>query len=212
MRPLLVVALACCSGLPALGCEQGFYFDVPAAADPDAAVTSPGGGPAAPRNACISDDDCPPADLHCDAVKGSCVECVVDEDCAVHGLARCDTERQRCIECRVDRDCPASYRCDGIGQRCMEVCNEEPDCSAGAHGCDERRGVCIACDDDHECGGAALGFCAADGSRCVECRVDGHCAPGSYCDPVQNRCVECRDGRDCMAGICAPATHTCSMQ
>jgi hypothetical protein len=209
-RRSLVAGLASCSGLLGLRCEQSFYFDPPAAVGPDAAASTPSMAAPRPPDDCSSDHDCALAALHCDVPSARCVECVVDEDCALQALARCDTERHRCIECSVDRDCSASYRCDGIGHRCMELCREEPDCSAGAHGCDERRGVCVACDDDHECDGAAQRVCALDGSGCVECRSDSHCAAGLHCDPIQSLCVECRDGGDCLDGLCDPSTHACS--
>ena len=198
-----------CSGLAlallALGCDQRFYFDVPAAL----ALADSGANAATVR--CSSDPECGLPSLHCDVTLGRCFECVVDEDCGEQSRHRCDSALHRCVECKVERDCPAGSRCDPTMQRCIRSCVEEVDCALADHGCDERRGVCIQCDDDRECATSeGSSYCAFDGTGCVQCRVDSHCGAGSVCDPLLGRCVSCRDSGDCAPGsYCDPGAYQC---
>ena len=185
-------------------CDQSFYFDIPA---PD--VAPDGGAPALPLR-CTTEADCPFASLHCDVQSGGCYECIQDGDC--EGTApHCEADLHRCVECTGSRDCPAGLACDATTHRCLASCTDEYECPTSAPECDERRGVCVACDEDAECRGVgSANYCALDGSRCVECRSDLHCGPGTSCDPIEGRCVACRSSADCDAGrVCDPATHEC---
>ncbi|MEO8181675.1 MAG: hypothetical protein ABI895_22805 [Deltaproteobacteria bacterium] len=202
-RSLLLPAAA----LAALsaGCDERFDFDVPTAV-----ALADSGASAAPAG-CSSDKDCALASLHCDVSVGRCFECVVDEDCTQQSGQRCDSAQNRCVECKVTRDCALGSACDTTTHRCLRSCVEEVDCAPSDHDCDERRGVCIQCDEDAECTSRAEGgYCALDGTGCLECRVEAHCVAGSRCDLVLGRCVACRDSRDCAAdSFCDPGAHTC---
>lgn len=207
----LVVRLA---ALVTASCQQAFYFDRDDIVASDASVPSRTVSESHDPLHCANDSDCGLASLHCDSTAGACVECAVDEDCAAQPSKRCDSTQHRCVECRVSRDCLSGYTCDGVANRCMPICNEEPDCPFSAHACDERRGVCVACDDDHECDSSSRApYCAADGTGCVECRMDSHCAASRWCDPVLSVCIACRDTRDCAPGaVCDPDVHSCTSQ
>jgi hypothetical protein len=196
-----VAVLAALAG----GCDERFDFDVPAA------VAFADSGASAAPSPCSSDKDCALASLHCDVTVGRCFECVVDEDCAQQPGHRCDGAQNRCVECKVTRDCALGSACDTTSHRCLRSCVEEVDCAATDHDCDERRGVCIQCDADAECKSSASGgYCALDGTGCLECRADSHCGPSTVCDLVLGRCVACRDSRDCAPdSFCDPGAHTC---
>lgn len=196
---MLVLSLA------APACDQSFYFDVPRAdALPDA-------GPPRAATGCSTDADCPFESLHCDARARVCLECVRDEHCS-GTTPRCEPNLHRCVECSGSHDCAAGLACDATTRRCLASCADEPDCPASAPECDERRGVCVTCDEDAECreeGGRP--YCALDGSRCLECRSDVHCADGLFCDPIWGACVACRDSADCATPqVCDPTTRTCA--
>jgi hypothetical protein len=187
-----------------LACDQSFYFDAPGvdvAADAEA--------PPVPTR-CRTQADCPFSSLHCDPLTGGCFECVQDRDCT-ETATRCSTDLHRCVECNGSHDCPMGLACDATTRRCLTSCVEEYDCPASAPECDERRGVCVACDEDAECRvPAGGGYCALDGSRCVECRSDLHCAESRLCDGLLGQCVVCRDSEDCEAGlVCDPASRIC---
>lgn len=191
-------------GWGAPGCDQSFHFDVPGVdLMPDAGVPRS-------RLRCETQADCPFSALHCDPLSGGCFECIAHADCTGE-TGRCNTELHRCVECNGSLDCSAGLACDVTTHRCLASCVDEGECPASAPECDERRGVCVFCDEDAECRGqGGAGYCALDGSRCVECRSDAHCAGGMLCDGLSGRCVACRDSADCAAGrVCEPELQEC---
>lgn len=204
-------------GLGLMACNGRFDFDVPppeggrggSGGDGGASATGAGGanpGGSGGAVGCGTRRECPDV-LHCS--QGKCVECGIDADCSSAEAPRCDSSRRRCVACLLDTDCKVGFTCDDLANRCLRVCGEKMACPPTAHGCDEGRGVCYECDADHECSASPLGpRCAADGSGCVQCRVDGDCT-GQFCDPLTGRCVGCRDGGDCATGLCDPGAHVC---
>jgi hypothetical protein len=166
----------------------------------------------ASRTCLIELSTCETVGLHCDALSGSCVECLQDADCAALGLARCDVAAHRCVQCGLDQDCAADYACEPLARVCVKRCREDVDCGSANLACDELRGVCIACANDANCEHAVSGpLCVRGGSSCVACRSDSDCSfPTRHCDAVSNRCVMCRDSRDCLGDhFCSPLVHLC---
>lgn len=208
----LLLALPCC--------DRRVDFDIPESSVAEAGdrATSDGGGddtatedggPDGPHD-CDDDDECAWAALHCDLLTGSCVECVVDDDCDTAGAPYCDRTLHRCVQCAVDQNCDDGFVCDSVIRHCRQRCDDDDDCPTGSHGCDERRRVCIACDDDDECqANDPASVCGIGGSACLACRLDEQC-DGQLCDALTGQCVECLDTRDCpAANACDPRTLRC---
>lgn len=88
------------------------------------------------------DHDCHFTSLTCDVVRGICMACTSEGDCAGQaGTPHCLAGGARCAECRTDADCPATMRrCDPLAFTCVE-CADSRDCatprlcSRGDHRC-----------------------------------------------------------------------------
>lgn len=133
------------------------------------------------------------ADFECAAGKfclsGECTSCTTDRHCG----ARCsacggDTpycksdgtmEHSACVRCRDDVDCPGG-RCDPNTNTCTTTCAMT--CSPGTY---------------------------CDGSRCVRCYANTHCACGGACEA--NECTASCDASNDCSGVehCTAASRTC---
>jgi hypothetical protein len=185
----------------------------PEAALPEAAAPEAAAPEAAPHVGCTVDKDCPLAALHCDAVSGECVACVVDSQCTSSGGKRCDVALHRCVECGVDGDCGANAKCELQSRRCVHTCQSFSDCVPTAPLCDMARGYCILCRTEVECRiFGNLRVCDVAAGQCVQCVSDADCtAPAAKrCDRAVGRCVSCLASSDCAASAaCDPATGAC---
>jgi hypothetical protein len=144
---------------------------------------------------CVEQEkDC--GDLLCDESDGSCVECLVNEDCdeAICEGGVCVAEGS---DCSVDADCPVPENlclvasCSSEGSVCVE---QDKDC--GDLLCDESDGSCVECLVDQDCDDVAI----CEDNVCVpeepECTIDADCVEG-FCEPVSQSCVECLSDLDC---------------
>ena len=162
---------------------------------------------------CVTDGDCKLSTLHCDAVSGACVACVVDAHCTTAGAKRCDAALHRCVECGVDGDCGSSQRCEPSTRRCINTCQSITGCPAATPFCDLSRSTCARCHTEVECivPGDAHNCDPANG-YCVDCVTDSQCkASTPRCDRTRGACVQCTTSSDCPAAtpICDPLSFGC---
>ena len=154
-----------------------------------------------------ADETCPEGQV-CDAASNSCVDapvnCAQNADCG--DLQRCDLNSQQCIdvECVQDADCNQGQVCNQDNYTCVE---DQPNGCANDADCNGQQcvdAVCQVCDpaDNAGCDDPLKSICRADGSECVSCENDGHCALGEIC--FQNECRNqnevCFADADCAAG------------
>lgn len=210
-----IVLCACASAY--LACDGDIQLGAPApspgAGDAsidsarDAAADVPV-APDRPYGTCRNDTECGLASLHCDVVRGACVECRSDVDCTASDRRFCDTGSGRCVGCRGDGDCEASKRCETAIHRCVDRCSDSRPCSVGV--CEEATGRCIECLPGAAC---ADGKVCSTNAVCVECRSDADCAAAGEeprCDPFVAQCVQCASNADCPAGHpCDPTRGEC---
>ena len=176
--------------------------------------------------ACVNDTECVRKNgTYCDEMSGQCLKCpenprvgdmvpdgcpqpapCVAGDCmeptpfcvAQFGDCRqCDpfSENSERYSCDVSGDSPVCV--DGSCDRCEsnEQCrlhpNSRPLC---------RNGQCLLCDPVNHagCGSPSRPRCAADGSRCVQCRQDGDCEAGLSCN-VESGFCSCNNNAQCFA-------------
>jgi hypothetical protein len=126
------------------GCPIGLRCDEHHAcvlADADAAADADEAGDGGPDVAarCTGNNDCRAdgGDLVCDQDAGTCVGCLVNEDCAGANKV-CDAEIRACVPCLVSSQCLV----------------------ATAPVCDAK--VCRACKADSECAGIGPGVCLSN--------------------------------------------------
>jgi MYXO-CTERM domain-containing protein len=84
--------------------------------------------PASGCAACAQNADCPATDPVCDPVLGTCVDCVLDSDCALVTAPVCDPSSHTCVGCLDASDCAApAPACDPASQKCVQ-CVAASDC------------------------------------------------------------------------------------
>jgi hypothetical protein len=184
----------------------------------DAAVSADSSIPSRPDTSnwrCSSDVDCKLPSLHCDALSGACVACVVDAQCTVDGARRCDAALHRCVECGVNIDCGDDAQCEPTTRRCVSTCKSLTGCREFAPFCDLLKGVCLRCHADLECvlpGDART--CDPANGKCVQCVSDTECrSPLGRCDRTTGTCAQCLGASDCAsptAPLCDPTTRRCT--
>lgn len=177
----------------------------------DAPMTHDAGPDAPAAGGCETDDDCPLASLHCDAISGQCLACVSDGDCAATaGRPRCDAALHICVQCGTDQDCPSGGKCSAPTRSCVKTCAINTDCGATGVWCDD--GICAQCDDDHHCAGTRP-YCDLTRYQCVACVTDSQCSGAAgtpHCNRTTGGCVGCMISADCATGLaCDPADWTC---
>lgn len=168
--------------------------------------------------------------LVCDSVRGVCVECGMDLDCAVGQRCQSGVCGAPPASCRSDRDCTAEgLVCDMARGECAE-CNAEPDCDV-ARFCDATHTCAIdtCIPDETTCVAGGVAVCAANGSAfespaacpagsgcragaCVAdvCAADATCDDGAFCNGPE-RCMPSAgtaDSRGCVAGAAPCPTGT----
>lgn len=111
---------------------------------------------------CSSNSDCP-LDFVCNTNTSTCVECLLNDDCANNVNRKfCDMNSGICAICVLDSHCPA----------------EAPNCS---------NNQCFECIEDADCGESEVCSAFSGGGSCVECRTSAHCMVGQQC--TNNMCV-----------------------
>ncbi|MGE0791630.1 MAG: hypothetical protein AB7S26_38500 [Sandaracinaceae bacterium] len=195
MRPILhigaLTSLVVCTLLS--GCDASGRTD--AGSRRDASSIDAGGTHAAidggPCGACTT------AAPFCDETSSSCVECLVENDCASNTAEpHCDTTNHVCVACTAQSHCtePAAARCTAAGA--CAPCDGPGQCTgiAGTEVCDN--GTCVECTavERSACNGgmnvcdAATNTCSARGEHsadlCQECVVDDECQVGQLCIPM----------------------------
>jgi hypothetical protein len=139
---------------------------------------------------------CPSDKPICDESSDTCVECLIERDCAGPSNTQCDTTTNTCVECLMPAHCStaAAARCEA--------------------------GACVECEDNDDCTHlAGKGVC--DGGSCVQCTVNDEtpCA-GKSCDPATNACTNttigstgtceaCVADSECSGGGTADPTARC---
>jgi len=156
---------------------------------------------------CVIDDDC---DEGFECVENAClesVECRDDEDCLEPTLPACKLSTNTCVECTSTND---EY-CDGLG----EVCDTENSLCVGCLGnldcpptdplCSS--GSCSPCVDNTPCiGRTDKEVCKTDTGECV------FCVPGSGCPPATPVCVGYSSCAECTSeesGACNTEWQDC---
>jgi uncharacterized repeat protein (TIGR01451 family)/MYXO-CTERM domain-containing protein len=162
---------------------------------PSAGICVPGCSVAPGRNNCPSTEQC--SDL--DGGVGVCVDrpCTRDNQCTTAPLTHCDVPIMTCVQCVVDRDCAEPFVCDDATHRCYECTpTKTGNCSADGNG-----SLCLAngtcgCTADNQCGGQFSGrVCDTASQKCTfGCRGTGgnRCPPTDICTSMTDaigRCV-----------------------
>ena len=170
---------------------------------------------------CGANAPCSGATPHCKDDSDTCVECLVDNDCAN------DPDGRQCVAnvCRVcdpnghdgcgaDQVCcgagqPGVYRCEATGPGGGDQC-EACDAACDTRGTNRCSGRACGCGNNAPCNGATP-VCDDARGQCFECVVDGDCAgpghAGGQC--VNNVCRPCDPGDQ--AG-CAADQLCCNFQ
>ena len=132
----------------------------------------------------------------CDVAAGTCVACLVAEDC---DSGVCNPADNTCVECVASEDC-ATGVCDTGTNTCVG-CLTDADCpEAGASACDTATNTCVGCSDSAQCGhvvGATV--CDLADATCVECTGTEFAACNGVCDSRLNTCTELPAGQ---LGLC----------
>lgn len=140
--------------------------------------------------------DCPTDKPVCDESSDTCVECLVEQDCAGPTTTMCEATSNTCVECLMTAHCE----------------------TAGAARCED--GACVECENNGDCTHiAGKGVC--DGGTCVQCTVEDEtpCA-GKSCNPATNACTDttigstgsceaCVADSECSGGGTADPTARC---
>jgi len=155
----IVATLATHAAIGACG-AQDLVFDVADAA-PDAAAVPKG---------CSTDQDCPFAGLHCDALSGQCVACVSNVHCTNPAYGVCNQRTGSCVGCTSDAYCQNTR---------------------GAPYCDTSVGQCVECLMDSQCP-QDHPRCDGNTGRCVECLTSQDCPSGAICDTQDRTCQDAR--------------------
>lgn len=183
----------------------------------------------APGVSCRDQKDCVDASKpYCAELLGTCVACVVDEQCPEGSIcnaqgqceAGCRDEHDRCslgrlckpgvgcVECTADAQCGAGRVC--ANDSCVPGCSAaNPVCPSGLV-CDTRAGKCVGCVDNANCTTPPLSICNPATQSCVECLANTDCRDPSkpICDTTNNTCVRCVVDSQCPAGnVCT--NHAC---
>ncbi len=165
--------------------------DVAADAVPDVGGDAPA--------ACRVTADCG-VGRYCDAPRGRCVECLLQDHCAADGRVCSQGRCVASVPCTSSRTCPDQV-CDPAGMRCVD-CVGDVDCGAGLVCRSNLCTTAAVCSSSRECSAAGL-VCDAAAGRCVECVADGDCAMGRRC----NASRVCEEG-----ATCTPGTAFCVSQ
>lgn len=171
---------------------------------------------------CTSGLQCTGSTPACDTMKGVCVGCRDDNDCA---SLVCDTKSGECRDCVTNMNCSNPLPvCDMTTRQCTATCMTDQDCPQGGstpHHCHPTLKVCVDCYQGSHCG---TGFCETVTYSCVgclkdancpmmqtcgpslectpKCMTDQNCPNGLHCDTKASACVECVTNKDCPGGIC----------
>jgi hypothetical protein len=204
----LAVAVAACGGKATLASspEGGM----------DAAPEAGGAGDAAEElpeydsGAGFSCDECGDESLVCDVEAGTCVQCVIANNCTYLGPGLICLPDHSC-GCNADTQCAGQVE----GTRCVASqcgCETSADCPLAIDG---------TCAPNHRCGCGSNADCAApDGGvpaldegvcdtatgLCVQCVTDADCTDpnNKVCDPSTHLCLPCRVDADCVNNTDGP--------
>ena len=147
---------------------------------------------------------------YCDVLRGECVQCRAQMDCAT---GFCDVAAGKCVECLGDDSCvdPAASSCSSTGV--CSACADNSQCAhiPGKNVCSA--GACVACAAHSDCTMADKAQCSAQSSSCTACTDDAQCAhiPGkNVCSA--GACVQCTGTKAeaCGAFVCDSMSKTCS--
>jgi len=147
---------------------------------------------------------------YCDVLRGECVQCRAQMDCAT---GFCDVAAGKCVECLGDDSCvdPAASSCSSTGV--CSACADNSQCAhiPGKNVCSA--GACVACAAHSDCPLQDLAQCSAQSSSCTACTDDAQCAhiPGkNVCSA--GACVQCTGTKAeaCGAFVCDSMSKTCS--
>lgn len=112
-------------------CADSVHIDLPDAGKTTTTSQGTGGGP----GGCSSNASCTWPHAICDQASGSCVECLVNEDCAGKPLTVCSEGECRCPatpDAGTLTYCPALNDADA---RCVDTQTAATDCGACNHAC-----------------------------------------------------------------------------
>jgi hypothetical protein len=153
---------------------------------------------------CISALDCSGATPICDSKTRLCRPCA-EVDCTPTGSV-CITDsndamKGRCVQCAADRDC-ATQACSFATHTCTN-CGSSAQCSKPKPVCGSG-GACEGCTSDGECAlWPSAPLCGRSDplkGYCVQCTPTdlAHCGPGTpSCNPDTGACVDCAKDADC---------------
>lgn len=183
-------------------------------------------------NACVG-PDCTPVSgcgecaegLVCDETSETCVECLVDAQCA--GVAICDQVNNVCACPQgthlCDKECLPDDSVGSCGDRCQS-CPSDPNgtatCEAGACGLqcadgllfDPASNSCVECATSNDCADPSAPVCVE--GICGGCSAPSDCAGRGatpICEPDSGACVACTaaDSSGCGDFVCDLDTNTC---
>lgn len=167
---------------------------------------------------CIDNLDCRGGEVCRD---GLCREACSDTDPCSGDLPVCDEATSTCVECVVDADC-AEGTC--VDNACfVDRCTSDLDCPAGL-GCDLETGTCGLCATDGDCPGGYTCVaetctpiddlvCVPDARRCegqdlLVCSRDGTLEERTTCDG-ETLCIQSETSAACMPIVCTPDEIGC---
>lgn len=137
----------------------------------------------------------------CDEPTDTCVQCLVENDCATGAKKKCDTTAKTCVECLASTDCStaAAAKCDGGS---CGKCTSNDDCAhiAGKGVCDKTAGECV------ECTGTDYSSCGSDGGTPLVCDTKARTCTTSK-EHAGDLCKPCVSDAQCQLGqLCVKQT------
>jgi hypothetical protein len=126
----------------------------------------------------------------------TCVECVVDDDCAGGHYCNAGT----CAAC-ADID----EHCGSICEDCTAIACDGASCVGGTKVCNGTG--CVDCVLDVECVGDAV---CNSYNQCVECEYHSDCSNGEYCNAETSACESCNIETNCGGSGVAPPCTNCA--
>lgn len=160
--------------------------------------------------ACLEDTDCSDdGSVFCDLSTHACSEvregCGWDGDCIGSPAGpRCRRDNT-CVECLLDKDCADDERCNPQTNRCTMLpgCSTNANCAAPKPFCRQTDRTCTECLTNGHCPTGEVcktGYCVPAQNGCA---VPEHCAPPTpTCRTSDETCVGCVFDRDCNGRLC----------
>ncbi len=153
---------------------------------------------------------------YCNAAGTACALCANDTHCRTGQYCASAGVCEACTS--VEHCGPLCESCAGASPFCSPTgcaeCLNETHCGPGFRCIN---GACIPCYTDEHCGpscsnctGGPSPYCADSAAFCVQCKIDGHCAEGKYCN--SGGCAACAVDDHCGVACvqCEGATPHCN--